>query len=680
MLLLMSTGIMAQLDTSGLWINLDSISISATRIDREWLKTAQAVTEVKLDDLKTNQQVSLQEVIKSVPGVFSLNQYNMAQDLRVSVRGFGSRARFGVRGIKLIVDGIPETTPDGQGQLDAIPLGLLSSIEVIRGSSSLLYGNASGGVLSLSTLSENSINLLAEPYLTARVLYGSFNNLQLQSTYANKIGGSSYLFHLSQSSGQGYRDQSAYLNRHVKARFDHRFSRYSKVNVMFDFLNSPKGQDPGALSSDDAAINRQQANGRNIDFRTGESLNQSKFSVSYSALTTPVNTLEIYGFWVKRSLDAHLPFLNGGILDLSRTHIGQGASYKISKLQETKIKTTIKYGYDIAYQSDERFRFRNDTITREDPLLDVEQDEIFKNVGIYAIAEIDCGDLVLDGGIRFDHNAIELKDSFFFDGDQSGEQELIDFNPSIGLSYELPGGAAIYLKASTGFETPSLIELNFNPNGRPGFNTRLVPQRSVNFDLGAKFQFDERLIAQANLFYITTNEELVAFEIDTLPGRTYYRNAGSTSRLGLELEAQYSPIKSLTIHGAYTYGRYQYDEYELDGTSLDGNLLPGLPQHLTYLSVDYKHSSGLTAHIDNQYIGQLYAEDHNQVANESTLLTNLNLSYLFKFDTHTIMPFFGINNLLNTTYNDNIRINAFGGNYFEPGPGIHFYGGIQFKL
>ena len=678
--MLISSSIIAQLDTSGLWINLDSISISATRIDREWLKTTQAVTEVKLNDLKTNQQVSLQEVIKSVPGLFSLNQYNMAQDLRVSVRGFGSRARFGVRGIKLLVDGIPETTPDGQGQLDAIPLGLLSSVEVIRGSSSLLYGNASGGVLSLSTLSENNINLLADPYLTARVMYGSYNNLQLQSTYAHKIGGSSYLFHLSQSSGDGYRDQSSYLNRHVKARFDHRFSRYSKVNVMFDFLNSPEGQDPGALSSENALANRQQANGRNINFRTGEALNQSKLSIAYSALTTPVNTLEIYGFWVRRSLDAHLPFERGGVLDLSRSHIGQGASYKISKLQDTKIKTTIKYGYDIAYQSDERLRFRNDTITREDPLLDVEQDELFKNVGIYAIAEIDCGDLILDGGLRFDHNAIELMDSFFFDGNQSGAQELIDFNPSIGISYELPRGAAIYFKASTGFETPSLIELNFNPNGRPGFNDRLVPQRSVNYDLGAKFQFDDRLRAQANLFHITTQEELVAFEVDTLPGRTFYRNAGSTTRLGIELEAQYSPIKTLTIHGAYTYGRYQYDAYVIDGDALDGNLLPGLPQHLTYLSVDYSHPSGLKAHIDNQYIGRLFADDYNLVTNEATLLINLNLSYLFKYHTHTIMPFFGINNVLNTTYNDNIRINAFGGNYFEPGPGIHFYGGIQFKL
>ena len=134
-------------------ITLEEVSLSASKFDTPRSVLPFSLSVINLKDVQAlHQQLSLQEYLGAVPGLFSLNANNYAQDLRISIRGFGARAAFGIRGIKIIVDGIPETTPDGQGQLDNLPLGLLQNIEVLRGPSASLYGNASGGVLSLNTV------------------------------------------------------------------------------------------------------------------------------------------------------------------------------------------------------------------------------------------------------------------------------------------------------------------------------------------------------------------------------------------------------------------------------------------------------------------------------------------------------------------------------------------------
>lgn len=157
----------SQLDTSGLWVNIDSITVSATKISKKWLHSTRAISEVNTSSSKEIlPQLTFQDYVNEVPGLFAINNQNKAQDLRIAVRGFGLRSAFGVRGVKLIVDGIPETTPDGQGQIDVIPLGIIQKVELIKGPSSVLHGNASGGVLNITTLSEYNQNLLAKPLMT----------------------------------------------------------------------------------------------------------------------------------------------------------------------------------------------------------------------------------------------------------------------------------------------------------------------------------------------------------------------------------------------------------------------------------------------------------------------------------------------------------------------------------
>jgi len=677
-LLGMSPAISAQLDTSGLWVNIDSIQISATRISKAWLRSSKSVSELNLHSKEMQPQLSLKEQLQGIPGVFAMNTMNSAQDLRISVRGFGARSAFGVRGVKLIVDGVPETTPDGQGQMDGIPLSLLRKIELIRGPASTQYGNASGGVIQMSTLSSKNYNLLAGPFAEARMMVGSFRTAQLQATYAQNFGSTTSVGHLAYLTSKGYRNHSHNSQLTGLAKVEHDFSKFSKINFTAALVASPLAEDPGGLNFDQSASRPTAARAANLDFDSRESVYQYKLSSAYSFQVDAHKTFNAYGFYLNRKYDGYLPFLRSSIVDLDRKFFGQGASYTVVK-NAGDYKQTLKYGYDVSTQLDDRLRSDVDTLGGQN-LVTTDQRESYKNVGAYVMLELNLGDLLVNGGLRFDHNSIMLDDRYSFDGNGSGTKDFSVFNPSLGLNYLLPGGAAIFANYSTGFDTPVLSELSNNPNGPFGLNFSLEPQESLNLELGAKIKFDDRIKAQVVIFRINTDDELIPFEIDTLPGRNFYRNVGKTKRSGLEAEIQVRLPQNLTAKFSYTYSNFKLDDYVREGIDLSGKEFPGIPPHRVFLNLKYFHNSGFNVILDNQYVGSLYTNDQNTVSDPGYFLSDLRLSYALIVEDYKIQPFLGINNLLNTSYNDNIRINAFGGRYFEPGPKINFFGGVSVRF
>ena len=662
-----------QLDTSGLWVNIDSIEISATRINKTWLKSTRAISDHHQSGPKLSPDLSLQDRLVSTPGVFTLNANNMAQDLRISIRGFGSRAAFGVRGIKLIVDGIPETTPDGQGQLDAIPLGILSNIEVIRGSAALLYGNASGGVISMKTLSNTNSNIFKEPLLRAKVVYGSFNTLQTQATYATQLGSTTLLGHGNYSRSSGFRDNSGYAQAQFKLRADHRFSKYSNLTASVDYLASPEAQDPGGLNLIQVDSSRSLARPANVDFDSGEEVNQFKASAAYTYQVSPTNTFDTYAFYINRQFDGRLPFGTSGVIDLDREYFGQGSSYTIIRKKNNR-KQTVKWGYDVSSQLDSRQRF-DVSLSIPGRTLSTDQVETFKNAGIYIIGDFNLENLSINAGYRFDHNSIAIRDELTDTGVRSGNEDFTSFNPSLGFSYELPQGASIFGSYSTAFETPTLTE--FSPGLLPGFNRILQPQRSRNFEIGGRMEIEKKLKAQLVLFQTSSSDEILPFEVDSIPG-TLFENVGTTIRRGVELEIDYQIRPSLRGQLSYSYGQFDFDEH--NQAELSGNRLPGIPLQTGYLSLDYMHASGLGVQLENRYVGDIFLDSENTVSEEAYFIGNLTLSYAYEGDEFSATPFLNLRNLYNTEYSDNLRINAFGGRYFEPAPGLHFYVGVSFKL
>lgn len=656
---------------------VDELLISATRIPSNLNTSPASVTLIKDDELiKIKQQLSLQEYTRSVPGLFTLNANNLAQDLRISIRGFGSRAAFGIRGIKLIVDGVPETTPDGQGQLDNLDLGIISSIEVLRGPSSALYGNASGGVINISTIDQ-----IKESYTQAGVSFGSYGMQQYQLSKGISSNSTTALLHGSYTRSNGYRVQSGFQNFNFNAKLAHQLSESSSLKIGFSFSDSPQADDPGGINLESVMADRRQARDRNLSFKTGEEIRQIKASVQYSKSLGESKQLSSYAFYATRDFFGKLPFGFGGVIDLSRGYGGHGTSITIEKVS-TKSVNKLQFGYDLALQRDNRQRFFNNEGVQGD--LTFDQKESFSNFGMYAVDHYQYDNLFINAGLRFDVNRLSATDKFLANGDNSGSINLSSVNPSLGVSYQVGAANYIFANISTSFETPTLSELSNNPDGMEGLNPDLKAQRSRNLELGLKGSLnrgmDNEISYEIAVFDIGTKNDLVPYELEAFPDRDFFRNAGESSRFGVESSVAYKFGQGWSSNLSYTYSDFKYESYALPSGDFSGNQLPGLPKSYGVIGLTKSDTKGLLLNLQYIVTGELYANDKNDALVPGYSIINLDLGYQIQRENIKLIPHFGINNLTNAEYNDNIRINAFGSRYYEPAPGRNLFGGLKINF
>ncbi|MEO1262289.1 MAG: TonB-dependent receptor [Bacteroidota bacterium] len=653
--------------------NIETITVAAPKINTEINRIPIPIFKYTASPVQSSQQqLSLQEYIYNVPGLISMNANNYAQDLRISIRGFGARAAFGIRGIKIIVDGIPETTPDGQGQVDNLNIGIVQNIEVIRGPSSALFGNASGGVISINTLNDFQKN-----YVNAGLTFGSFNFQQYQVTSGFKTKNTKYILHGSRSKADGYREYSSFQNNNFNGRVFHEINNKAKINFLINYANSPEAEDPGGINSAAIDDDRKQAREENITFNAGEEISQLKLGVNFKYAYNKNRHFNTYAFYSSRDFYGRLPFENAGIIDLSREYLGTGGNYYLAFPIKSGLNK-IQVGYDMATQSDNRMRFNN--LNGLQDSLALNQLESFTNGGAFLVNQFIIGKWLFSAGLRYDWNKINVQDRMKENGNGSGERNLENWNPSLGISYELNNRNFIYANFSTSFETPSLNELSANPVSPDGFNP-LDPQQANNYELGIKGTLKKNIRYELAVFHIDTKSELVPFELDTFPGQIFYQNAGSGDRNGLEFSIEYPFLNKWNFSAHYTFSDFTYHKFELnDSVNYNGNRLPGIPKHFGSATIQYLNKKGLHGRLQARYMGELFTSDLNTVTDDAYLLLNLNIGYQLKKDRLNIIPFLGVNNILNTEYNDNIRINAFGQRYFEPGPKINFYGGVRFRL
>ena len=653
--------------------NIETVMVSAPKITTELNRTPFSISKLKTSVLQeSQQQISLQEYINNVPGIFTMNANNYAQDLRVSIRGFGARSAFGIRGIKIIVDGIPETTPDGQGQIDNLNLGIIQDIEIIRGPASSLYGNAAGGVINI-----NTINNFEKNFLKAGITLGAFNFQQYNLTAGFKTKKTTYIVHGNYASSEGYREHAGFKNNNFNARIFHNISEKSKLNLLVNYADSPKAEDPGGLDFDAVKENRKQANPANTLFNAGEEISQLKVGLNYNYEFENNHSFNTYAFFSTRDFYGRLPFQDGGIVDLSREYLSIGGNYSLA-LPIKNGSNKITAGYEISSQSDSRLRYNN--LNGQQDSISFDQLEGYTVAGGYLVNQLTIGDWLFSAGIRYDRNYMDVVDRFSEKSIGSGDRTLETWNPSIGINYKVASAQYIYSNFSTSFETPSLTELSTNPSGSNNFNP-LNPQRAINFELGIKGDINSKFQYDLALFHIITKDELVPFELDTFPGRIFYRNTGKGKRNGLEISANYKLNKELSFSASYSFSDFIYDEYVLnDSLNYNGNVLPGIPKNFGAISCSYANEKGIHARVQGRYVGELFTNDLNETTDDAYFLLNVNLGYQIKTEKIKITPFLGVNNILNTTYNDNIRINAFGGRHFEPGPELNIYGGVRMLI
>jgi iron complex outermembrane receptor protein len=654
---------------------LDSVTVTALRLDSRVGNAPFSVSVVGREQLQeAQQQLALDEALAGVPGLFMMGSDNFTQDLRLSIRGFGARAAFGIRGIKLLVDGLPESTPDGQGQVDNIDVGLLEQAEIVRGPMAGLYGNAAGGVVSLASEAPPE-----QPFAEARLSAGSFGFQRYQLKGGLRQGKLGVLAYGSHTQLDGFREHSFMRTGVFNIKADYHYREGSKLQLLFNYMDSPEALDAGALSREAVQTDRRQAWAGNVNFDAGEAIQQGRVGARWEHTWKERHQLEARAFYLWRDFNNRLPFQVGGIVQLDRQFYGGGISYRYqAKLAGMPYR--FRLGLDAEQQADLRQRFNNLQGQRGERVL--YQDELFRSIGAFWVQELEISPaLKAVLNTRFDAVRPETRDRFLADGDDSGRIDFTSFNPGLGLLYQAAPRLRFHANFSTSFESPALIELSANPANPEGggFNAALAPQRAVNYELGLGGQ-QGRLRYQLAAFYIALQDELVPFELEGFPGRSFFRNAGRSRRQGLEAELHYQIASGLSAQLSYTYSDFVYQEYQLPAADLQGKRLPGIPAHFGFLRLRYLHRSGLLAALQGRYAGRLYVNDANTEQDDAYFALAVRMSYSTSLGRLGLHPFLGINNLLDMRYSDSIRLNAFGGRYFEPAPRRHFYVGLRLRI
>ena len=432
------------------------------------------------------------------------------------------------------------------------------------------------------------------------------------------------------------------------------------MQLQLNYTNSPIAQDAGGLTLEETESNWDQARQRNVDYNTYESVDHFKAGLRWQQNWRSQWDLDTYGFYSYRDFYGKLPFENGGIIDLNRNYFGFG-----SRLNYKQEKHLWQIGIESSSQQDQRDRFLNlKGIQGEQSFSQLES---FRSLGIYILDEVQWKKLLLRTSLRYDDLSLGA-DSVFED------QKYQVLNPSIGLSYEIDIKQRLFVNFSSSFETPTLSELSSNPSGKEGLNLELNPSRALNYEIGWKGLWAKMRI-EANLFFIESSNEILPYELEAFPGRSFYRNTGATERFGFEFSGIYK-TKAWEVQASITQARYEFSKSE----SLEGNAIPGIPNSQFFLQVGYLSPTDWKFQLTGENIGRFYADNKNSVQIDAYQKVRLQGGKTISFGGVEANLFAGINNLFNVRYFDNIRLNAFGKRYFEPAPGRNIFFGVSVGL
>jgi len=594
---------------------------------------------------------SIEQELNNVPGVWLTNNSNAAQDYRVSIRGFGSRASFGIRGIHILLDGIPQTTPDGQSQIDHLPLHLIQQSEVIRSPAGSRHGNAAGGVLSFFTenTNRNQANI--------RLQHGSFGLYSTDATIHHRLSDNSKIMgSLNYHTFDGYRRHTSFENKSAFMKFTHHKNEVSH-NVSILHFDSPYAFDPGGLTLEEVNRDRSQGRERNIAYDSGESVRQSQIAWQYK---TPYHSgvLETTLHFSPRVFNGKLPFENGGIVKLERDFYGGKALYR------TSAKNSLGQGImglDFQSQRDHRKRYTNLKGLKGDQTMN--QIERFSSASGFAIWSFPVGMSVFELGLRYDSNLVTL-DNHFSTSEESYERQFSRWSPHVGLLFRSNPRSEWFVSLGSGFEVPALSELSANPYGS-GFNPDINPMEFIGIDFGFRKQ-SPSYSWEGVVFYTTATNELIRYELEDFLDQNFYRNLGESTRYGIEVDASLFANKNHMFQGGISLASYQFLENETKKN------LPGVPTTTANLQWTYSNNAWEFS-MCGRFIGNFFADNANAVRIDHYGLANFEIHKQFHLKSTSIVLGGSVFNLTNTKYFDNIRINAFGGRFYEPAPGRQLF-------
>lgn len=664
--------------------------VSATPDTVSELDTPAAVSVVQGDDMRqATPRVNLSESLNGVPGLQIQNRQNYSQDLQLSMRGFGSRSTYGVRGIRMYVDGIPATMPDGQGQTSNIDINSIESVEVLRGPFSALYGNASGGVLNVtSETGRQPATLEASSY------YGSFGSWRYGMKATGAVGDGTqpgdvdYTVSTSRFATHGYRVNSDARKNLANAKLGVRINDVSKLSLIVNSVDI-KARDPGGLSKSEWKADPQQSP-RGTQYSMRKTIKQTQAGLRYERQLSERDDLSVMMYAGERETTQYqsipmAPQLNpshaGGVITLSRHY--QGTDSRWTHRGELGVPVTFTTGLNYENMSENRKGYENFVLNGTTPEYgqkgDLRRDErnLMWNLDPYLQTRWQLTDkLSLDAGVRYSSVWFDSNDHYITpaNGNDSGDASYHKWLPAGSLKYALTDAWNLYAAAGRGFETPTINELSYRSGDQSGLNVDLQPSTSTTWEVGSKMRAGNGLLTAA-LFQTDTDNEIVT---DTSSGgRTTYKNAGKTRRQGAELSLDQQFAGNWRLNMAWTYLDATYRTNVCSDADCNGNRMPGIARNMGFASFGYQPESGWYAGSDVRYMSDIEADDENSADAPSYTVVGLNTGYKFSAGSWNMDLFGRVDNLFDREYVGSVIVNESNGRYYEPAPGRNYGVGLS---
>ncbi|NQW68888.1 MAG: TonB-dependent receptor [Betaproteobacteria bacterium] len=668
--------------------SLDEIVVSASGYDQKILDTAASINLINKSQIQNGQaRDNLSEPLNRVPGIFALNRQNYAQDLQISSRGFGANSTFGTRGIKIFVDNIPATVADGQGQTSHIDLPSTERIEVMRGPYSVLYGNSSGGVISVFT-QDGGPNNEIEPYFELGSYSQRKEGVKASGIYHN----TNYLLDVGDFHTNGYRVHSAADRFNANSKLKFKMGSDTSISFIANNVNLT-AQDPLGLTSSQLAANPQQAGINAISQNTNKSVLQSQTGATIDKRLDSANNLVFTPYYGQRHVTQFLAATNNGVIDLKRNFYGVDSKW-IHKSQMLEMPFTLVGGVDINENDDHRQTYQNNNGTQG--ALGQNYRMSAKNFDQYVHLDWRLLErLSLNMGARNSATTLSsISNSPALNNTSSGSHVYQALTNMVSLQYYLTELSNVYVSYGSSFDTPTLNQVTYN-SSFDGSNFGLSAATTKQIEFGFKSKVSKS--AQVNLAFFnanTTNDIVVGASSF---GRTAFTNAPKTNRQGMELGSQFKLPYHLEVNLAYTWlsatvkesYSYTYQAAGIPKTTnvvLSGNRIPGVPNQGLFSEVLWvKPNKSMEAAIEARVNGPMAVNDINSPSMASGYAV-MNIRGVLRQEVAgglSFSQFFRINNVLDRSYVGSVIVNQASSQFYESAPGRNWMIGgnvsYQFK-
>jgi iron complex outermembrane receptor protein len=663
---------------TGAATQLDPVVISVERSRQTTFDAPAAISAVTRETIENGgAQVNLSEVLNRVPGISVLNRQNYAQDLQLSIRGFGSRSTFGIRGVRLIVDGIPATMPDGQGQASNISLASAGRIEVLRGPMAQLYGNSAGGVVQVFTDMD-----VGAPATQASAMAGSFEQTKLGVTVTAGNLDDAVSLDASTFRTDGYREHSRARRDQINGKWQHDAGPDTRLSVVVNSLHQPVSLDPLGLTRAQWEADPKQAVALAKTQDARKTVLQDQIGAVLEQRLGEATQLTARYYVGQRDLDNALsiplaaqaaPTSSGGIVAFSRGYQGLGLQLAHTLKFDDGRGLRLVGGIDLDESDEDRQGYINNGGVQGA----LKRDERNKadNRDVFAQAAFDfTPDWTATVGARSSHVRFRSADRFITAGnpDDSGSVSYSATSPVLGVSWRAGPALNVYVNAGRGFETPTFTELSYRPGGLTGLNTDLKASKSRHAELGAKWKVADGHRLDAALFDIATRDEIV---VDTnAGGRSTFKNAGKTSRRGVELSYLGQLGEELRSTVSLTVLKARFDEDFVSGTGSTPNVfsgyrLPGTPERSAFAELAWAPKAawgGFNGGVELVHTGKLYVNDINADATPAATVLNLRAGFAKTVGAWKFSQRLRLDNAADKAYAGSVIVNEANQRFFEP--------------